>query len=103
MAGQGTSLQTTNLAELLELILDKGLVVVGDIKINLVDVELLTIKIRLLIASVDKAKELGIDWWEHDAFFSSRAAPQLESQQHVTSPLDSSATPIEHEGPPSQA
>jgi hypothetical protein len=106
MAGQGTSLQTTNLAELLELILDKGLVVVGDIKINLVDVELLTIKIRLLIASVDKAKELGIDWWEHDAFFSSRAILQRDTQQHVTSQLESqsrTATPTESQEPPSQA
>ena len=63
-----TSLQTTNLADLLERVLDKGVVVVGDIKIDLVDVELLTIKIRLLIASVDKAKAIGINWWEQDPF-----------------------------------
>jgi hypothetical protein len=81
MAGQDTSLQTTNLAELLELILDKGVVIVGDIKINLVDVELLTIKIRLLIASVDKAKALGIDWWEQDSFISSqRSSPRLNGR-----------------------
>lgn len=59
------------LADLLERILDKGIVIVGDIKINLVDIELLTIKIRLLVASVDKAKSLGIDWWEYDPFISS--------------------------------
>lgn len=70
MARQATSLQTTNLAELLDRILDKGLVIVGDIKINLMDIELLTVKIRLLIASVDKAKSLGIDWWERDPFLS---------------------------------
>ena len=75
MAGQGTNLQPTNLAELLERILDKGVVIVGDIKISLVDIELLTIKIRLLIASVDKAKSLGIDWWEEDSFVSQ---PQLK-------------------------
>ncbi len=68
MAEQITSLQATNLADLLDRILDKGVVIVGDIKINLVDVELLTIKIRLLIASVDKAKAIGIDWWEDDQF-----------------------------------
>ncbi len=68
MAEQRTSLQATNLADLLDRILDKGVVIVGDIKIDLVDVELLTIKIRLLIASVDKAKSIGINWWENDPF-----------------------------------
>ena len=68
MAERTTSLQSTNLADLLDRVLDKGVVIVGDIKINLVDVELLTIKIRLLIASVDKAKAIGIDWWEGDPF-----------------------------------
>jgi Gas vesicle protein len=68
MAEQITSLQATNLADLLDRVLDKGVVIVGDIKINLVDVELLTIKIRLLIASVDKAKAIGINWWEGDSF-----------------------------------
>jgi len=70
MPEQVTSLQSTNLAELLERILDKGVVIVGDIKINLVEVELLTIKIRLLIASVDRAKAMGINWWEDDPFIS---------------------------------
>src|SRR5450432_475089 len=68
MTKQVTSLQATNLADLLDRVLDKGVVIVGDIKINLVDVELLTIKIRLLIASVDKAKAMGINWWEGDPF-----------------------------------
>ena len=62
-----------NLADVLERVLDKGVVIAGDIKINLLDIELLTIKLRLLIASVDKAKEMGIDWWEHDPTLSSRA------------------------------
>jgi argonaute-like protein implicated in RNA metabolism and viral defense len=69
---------TTNLADLLERILDKGIVIAGDIKIKLVEVELLTIQIRLLIASVDKAKEIGIDWWERNPAFSSRAQPELD-------------------------
>ncbi|MGW1163199.1 gas vesicle protein [Streptomyces sp. NPDC002513] len=69
--GQGSS---TNLADILERVLDKGIVIVGDIKINLLDIELLTIKLRLLVASVDKAREIGIDWWEHDPALSSRAS-----------------------------
>ena len=63
--------QPANLADLLERILDKGIVIAGDIRVNLLDIELLTIKIRLLIASVDKAREMGIDWWEHDPSLSS--------------------------------
>lgn len=62
------SIQSTNLADILERVLDKGIVIVGDIQIRLCDVELLTIKIRLMIASVDKAKEMGISWWETDSF-----------------------------------
>ncbi|HET6857405.1 MAG TPA: gas vesicle protein [Streptomyces sp.] len=64
---------SANLADILERVLDKGIVIAGDIKINLLDIELLTIKIRLLIASVDKAKEMGIDWWEDDPSLSSGA------------------------------
>ncbi|MEV4255940.1 gas vesicle protein [Spirillospora sp. NPDC049652] len=65
---------------MLERVLDKGIVIVGDIRVNLLDIELLTIKLRLLVASVDRAKEMGIDWWEHDPSLSSRAraAPKAE-------------------------
>jgi gas vesicle protein GvpA/GvpJ/GvpM family len=56
----------SNLADILERVLDKGIVIAGDIQINLLDIELLTIKIRLLVASVDRAKEMGINWWESD-------------------------------------
>jgi hypothetical protein len=63
----------SSLADILDRILDKGIVIVGDIQINLLDIELLTIKIRLLVASVDRAREMGIDWWEHDPTLSSRA------------------------------
>jgi len=55
-----------NLADILERVLDKGIVIAGDIQINLLDIELLTIKLRLLIASVDRAREMGINWWEGD-------------------------------------
>ncbi|MGI5132026.1 gas vesicle protein [Pseudonocardia sp. CA-107938] len=63
--------ESTNLADILERVLDKGVVIAGDIRVNLLDIELLTIKIRLLVASVDKAREMGIDWWEHDPTLSS--------------------------------
>jgi hypothetical protein len=68
--GIQSSIQSTNLADLLERILDKGIVIAGDIKIRLVEVELLTLQIRLVICSVDKAKELGIDWWAANPAFS---------------------------------
>jgi len=67
-----------NLADVLERVLDKGMVIAGDIRINLLDVELLTIKLRLLVASVERAKEMGIDWWEHDPTLSSRAIREVE-------------------------
>ncbi len=61
--GAGQALNTSNLADLLERVLDKGVVIAGDVKVKLVDIELLTIQIRLVICSVDKAKEMGMDWW----------------------------------------
>ena len=59
--------ESANLADILERVLDKGIVIAGDIQINLLDIELLTIKLRLLIASVDRAREMGINWWESDS------------------------------------
>ncbi|MEU8848958.1 gas vesicle protein [Streptomyces sp. NPDC048564] len=76
--------QTTNLADILERVLDKGIVIAGDIKIDLLDIELLTIRLRLFVASVDTAKKAGIDWWESDPALSSRAhrnALQEENQE----------------------
>jgi Gas vesicle protein len=74
----------SNLADVLERVLDKGLVIAGDIKICLLDIELLTIRLRLLVASVDKAKAMGIDWWEHDPSLSSRHRPRLAAQPEQT-------------------
>ncbi len=71
-------MQGATLVDLLDRILDKGLVVAGDIVIQLADVELLTIKIRLLVCSVDKAEAIGMDWWRHDTFLSSAAKPALK-------------------------
>jgi len=67
------AIQATNLADILERVLDKGIVIAGDIKIQLADVDLLNIKIRLLVASVDKAMEMGINWWQQDSYLSSKA------------------------------
>lgn len=63
----------TNLADILERVLDKGIVIAGDIRIQLADIELLNIKIRLLVASVDKAMQMGINWWQQDSYLSSKA------------------------------
>lgn len=72
-SGSGGSHQPTNLADILERVLDRGLIIAGDIRISLLDIELLTVKLRLLIASVDTARQLGIDWWVHDPWLSSAA------------------------------
>src|SRR2546423_11891928 len=72
----------SNLADILERVLDKGIVIAGDIQINLLDIELLTIKLRLLVASVDRAREMGINWWEGDASLSS-GARELEEENRT--------------------
>jgi hypothetical protein len=65
--------QPANLGDILERVLDKGIVVAGDIKVNLLDIELLTIKLRLVIASLDTARQVGINWWESDPWLSTAA------------------------------
>ena len=75
--------QATNLADILERVLDKGIVIAGDIKISIADVDLLNIKIRLLIASVDKAMEMGINWWQQDSFLSSKAKESELGKENV--------------------
>ena len=79
--------QPADLADILERVLDKGIVIAGDIKVNLLEVELITIKIRLLIASVDKAKEMGIDWWENDPLLSTRRRGSSRWRVIAVSPL----------------
>jgi gas vesicle protein GvpA/GvpJ/GvpM family len=71
-----------SLADILERVLDKGIVIAGDIQINLLDIELLTIKLRLVIASVDKAKEMGIDWWETDPMLNADSR-RLADENHL--------------------
>ena len=78
------SIQATGLADILERVLDKGIVIAGDIKIQIADIDLLTIKIRLLIASVDKAMEMGINWWQEDTYLSTKAREKELMQQQET-------------------
>ncbi|WP_091531701.1 gas vesicle protein [Microlunatus soli] len=85
--GAGDRPQPTNLADLLERVLDKGVVLAGDIRVNLLDIELLTIKIRLLLVSVDKAEEMGIDWWRTDPMLSSQAKREQDALQQENAEL----------------
>src|ERR1700752_4032986 len=64
---------TTNLVDILDRVLDKGLVIAGDVRIALANVELLTIRIRLLVCSVDKAEEIGLNWWKYDPHLTMQA------------------------------
>jgi hypothetical protein len=73
--------RSAGLVDLLDRILDKGLVVAGDIKISLAEVELLTIRIRLLVCSVDKAEQIGLDWWKHDKHLSGTGRGLIDENQ----------------------
>jgi hypothetical protein len=73
--------QPANLADILERILDKGIIIAGDIRVNLLDIELLTVKIRLLVVSVDKAEEMGIDWWREDPMLTVKERGLQEENQ----------------------
>jgi hypothetical protein len=69
-------------------VLDKGIIIAGDIQVNLLDIELLTIKIRLLIVSVDKAAEMGIDWWRNDPMLSSEASTLEQENRELRARLE---------------
>ena len=97
--GQGSS---ANLADILERVLDKGIVIAGDIRINLLDIELLTIRLRLIVASVDKAREMGIDWWEHDPALSSRAGERALAEENRRLQAEIEALKGERELPPDE-
>jgi hypothetical protein len=88
-----------NLADILERVLDKGIVIAGDIQINLLDIELLTIKLRILVASVDKAKEMGIDWWERDISLSGDARDLSDENRDLRERLDRLEERLELQGP----
>ncbi len=71
----------STLADVLDRILDKGIVIAGDISISIAEIELISIKIRLVVASLDKAAEMGIDWWKNDPFLSSTAQKNLGKRE----------------------
>jgi len=77
---------TTNLVDILDSVLDKGLVIAGDIRVSLANVELLTIRIRLLVCSVDKAEQIGLNWWKYD--------PHLTMQSPVIPAIPDGTRPL---------
>ena len=81
--------QPATLADVLERVLDKGIIIAGDVRINLLDIELLTIKIRLLVVSVDKAMEMGIDWWRHDPMLSGEEQSLAEENRQLRARVES--------------
>ena len=83
-----SSLVTTNLADILERVLDKGIVIAGDIRICIADVELLTIEIRLVICSVERAKEIGINWWQDKSFLSPKIKAENKKLKKPISTMD---------------
>ncbi len=87
--GITNSTQSSSLADVLERVLDKGIVIAGDISVSVGSTELLSIRIRLLVASVDKAKEMGINWWESDPYLSSQARTLQEENQTLQQRLES--------------
>ena len=78
--GGGGGREPANLGDILERILDKGLVIAGDIQVNLLDIELVTIKLRLVIASLHTAREVGINWWENDPWLSADAGRRTDGR-----------------------
>jgi len=80
--------QPANLADILERVLDKGIIIAGDIQVNLLEIELLTIRIRLLVASVDKAQEMGIDWWRNDPMLSTKSKQLADENRELRSRIE---------------
>jgi hypothetical protein len=80
--------RTHGLVDILDRVLDKGLVIAGDIKINLANVELLTIQVRLLICSIDKAEQIGLNWWRNDPRLSITAPGQIGAGSDLDARLD---------------
>ncbi|HEY9896035.1 MAG TPA: gas vesicle protein [Candidatus Sericytochromatia bacterium] len=89
-----TSTSGSTLADVLERVLDKGIVIAGDISVSVATTELLTIRIRLLIASVDKAREMGINWWENNPHFSAQSQNLIEANQQLMQRVESLETEL---------
>ncbi|MFC4558045.1 gas vesicle protein [Virgibacillus kekensis] len=98
MAAIEPASQSNNLVDVLETVLDKGVVIAGDIRVGIADIELLSIKIRLVIASVDKAKEIGMDWWESDPYLNSKASDDKlrEENEELKKRLEKLENRLEH-------
>lgn len=93
--------QGTNLVDILDRILDKGLVVAGDVRISLANVELLTIRIRLLVCSIDKAEQIGLNWWRYDRFLSTSESEDTISRLELRiAELERELAAREHSSPP---
>ena len=88
------------LIDILDKVLDKGLVVAGDIRVSLANVELLTVQIRLLVCSIDKAAEIGLDWWRRDRFLSSEAQRQDEATTALQERIEALERQLAGENPP---
>ena len=84
-----TATQGSTLADVLERVLDKGIVIAGDISVSVGSTELLSIRIRLLISSVDKAREIGINWWESDPYLNSQTQKLLDANQQLQARIES--------------
>ncbi|MEB3356738.1 MAG: gas vesicle protein [Synechococcales bacterium] len=89
-----TATQGSTLADVLERVLDKGIVIAGDITVSVGSTELLSIRIRLLVSSVDKAREIGINWWENDPYLNSRSNQLLEANQQLQARIESLETEL---------
>jgi Gas vesicle protein len=89
-----TATQGSTLADVLERVLDKGIVIAGDISVSVGSTELLSIRIRLLISSVDKAREIGINWWENDPYLSGKSQQLLEANQQLQSRIENLETEL---------
>ena len=92
--------RVSGLVDVLDRILDKGLAIAGDIKISLAEVELLTIRIRLIVCSIDKAQEIGLDWWKYDEHFSpsKRATPVTDELRKQIAALEEKVALMSSDG-----
>jgi hypothetical protein len=91
--------RSSGLVDVLDRVLDKGLVVAGDVKISLAEVELLTIRIRLIVCSIDKAQQIGLDWWRNDRYFGVPSAALAPSPDRGA-PTDRRFRRVERRAPP---
>src|SRR3979409_1184667 len=94
---------SANLADILERVLDKGIVIAGDIQVNLLDIELLTIKLRLLVCSVDRAQEMGINWWQTDSRLSGDAERLENENRELRDRIERLERVLERGGEPTEA